>query len=301
MKESVSSLKRRWRSDAGQELALAVQGAIRDNRPLDGLGLAEVNGRVDLRFIPLAAEFALLSGVHLESLDLSGAMASNLRLVDSEIRDCVFGSAECRYWHLQNTLVRDCSFTRADLRDSTLGEWRNGRGNRYSRTNFAFARLQRSTTRAAIYEDCDFSNAQLDKVNFWQSTVIRCRFAGKLRDVIFDGRNLGEGKPDINPMQDVDFSEAHFDGCEFRGVNFASIRLPPDPDLLLVKDSEEVDRAIMALDRLAAGPDTDAVHMALQHAAELLDFGGEALLNARDVGVSPERIAELLPSVGRRG
>jgi Pentapeptide repeats (8 copies) len=73
-------------------------------------------------------------------------------------------------------------------------------------------------------------------VNFWQSSIIGCTFAGPLTDVVFDGRMLNEAKPDPNPMRDVDLSGAIFDGVEFRGVTFDRVRLPSDPDLYLIRD-----------------------------------------------------------------
>jgi hypothetical protein len=75
--------------------------------------------------------------------------------------------------------VRDGSFVKSDLRRSVPGEWYAGAGNRFERV--------------------DFSSAELDRINFWQSSLVRCRFAGPVRDVVFDRRMSGEGKAGPQP------------------------------------------------------------------------------------------------------
>jgi hypothetical protein len=271
-----------------------VQDRVLRNEPLDGLGLQATGGRVDLRYMPFPADLGGLVGVGLRGVDLSGAKLGNLRLVDSVVENCVFDRADCQYWHLRGSSVNDCSFVGADLRYATLGEWFDGKGNTYRRVRFVSTRFLRSSTRAATYEDCDFSNAELDRVNFWQSSLIRCTFAGPVRDVVFDGRMLGEGKPDGNPMDHVDFSDAALDGCEFRGLRLDSVKLPADPALFRIRDVAVIARAEAALARAGNDPQAALVAIVLGHARETLATGGDALINARDAGPAGEVVAALL-------
>jgi hypothetical protein len=76
------------------------------------------------------------------------------------------------------------------------------------------------------------------------SSLIRCRFAGKLDAVIFDGRMLGDEKPDPNPMLDVDLSATVINACDFRAIDFSRVSLPADGDLFLVTDEEVLARAL---------------------------------------------------------
>jgi uncharacterized protein YjbI with pentapeptide repeats len=163
---SRSERERRWFTVGGRELRLAVQRRFLAGEGLEGLGLSAVGGRVDLRGIPLTADFALPAGAELRHLDISGANVANLGLLDCTVVDCLFDGADCQFWRQRGTAVADTSFAEADLRHSSLGECREGRGNHYRRVSFRSARLRGATTSAATYEDCDFSHAELDRVNF---------------------------------------------------------------------------------------------------------------------------------------
>ncbi|MEV6348584.1 hypothetical protein [Actinoplanes sp. NPDC051851] len=127
--KDVAALKKRWTSAAGRDLARTAQQRILRNEALDGIGLQEVDGRADLRCMTFPAIFRELSGVRIRRVDLSGAKLANLRIVDAAIEDCRFEGAGCRYWHLRGSSVDGRSFARVDLRDSTLEEWFQERGN----------------------------------------------------------------------------------------------------------------------------------------------------------------------------
>jgi uncharacterized protein YjbI with pentapeptide repeats len=275
-------------------LAQTVQRRILGNEALHGLALPEIDGRIDLRNLPFPAHIRQFSDVQLRGVDLSGAMLANIRITDSTFENCTFDGANCQFWHLRGSLVVGCSFVKADLRNSTLGEWFDGRGNTYRRVNFGSARLFGSTTSAAVYEDCDFSHADLKRINFWQSSLIRCKFAGPVREVVFDGRMLGEGKPTSNPMEQVDLSDATLDGCDFRGVTFDSVVLPADPALIRIRDVKTIDLAVAALAGGRGDLRSRLAEVVLDNARQLLETGGDVLLNLRDVGPAAELLSGLL-------
>ena len=298
MNETAAALKRRWKSPAGERLRGEARARLLSGDTLEGLELHNFNGRVDLRGTVFPGETTNLQGVQLRNIDFSAAALSNFRFVDCVIEDCAFDQANCRDWRLWGTKVVDCSFGGADLRNSSLGAWRDGRGNTFTRVSFISAKLSDVGTTAAVYEDCDFSFADLRNVNFWQSSLIRCKFAGVVREVTFDGRMLGEGKPDANPMLDVDFTEAEFDGCDFRGVDFSSVRLPRDHDLVLIDNAELLERAVAGLPEARTDESAVLARMIFGHAKKLLGFGPVALLNLRDFPMAADLFRELLMDAG---
>ncbi|MEV0569141.1 pentapeptide repeat-containing protein [Dactylosporangium sp. NPDC050588] len=295
---SAAALKRRWTTPTGRSSAADILRRLQTGEALGDLGLDTVDARVDLRGITFGARYLRFTGVRLTGLDLSHADVSLVELTGCQLDDCRFERAVCRDWKVFATDVTDCSFAGANLRDSSLGYWHGGRGSVYERVSFVGAKLIDASTLTAVYRDCDFSSAQLQKVNFWQSSLIRCRFAGPVKDVIFDGRVLGEPKPDPNPMEDVDFTDARLENCTFRGVRFDRVRLPKDPDLVLIPDVAMYDRVI-ALAQANLEPEP------ARFAATFLDLsrrtkppGSATLLNLRDLAPYGAEIGEILVMAG---
>jgi hypothetical protein len=144
----------------------------------------------------------------------------------------------------------------------------------------------------AVFEDCDFTDAKLAKVKFEQCTLTRCRFAGELREVVFDGRDLTD-RPAPQPMDTVDFSDATFRRVEFLGFDLDAVTLPKDPDIRLVRRAPCVARHGVDLldgdDRTEArvlramfenrlrGPGTDN-ESAVFNRRDYLELGGPQLL-----------------------
>lgn len=247
-----SGLRKRWATAEGRERAEEATACLLSGRTLARLDLGEVDGRVDLRGLPMpiprrlrrfeaAGWFAeelgalvQLRGVRLERLDLSGAQLQSLRFRDSEIVDCIFAGADCRDWRLWGTEVSDCGFRTAVLHEAAVGTWHEGRRNAWRRVDFSGADFRVAVSWMAVYEDCDFSAARLEKVKFEQCALTRCRFAGKLSEVVFDGRNL-TSRPAPPPMDMVDFSDATFRQVDFMGFDLDGITLPRDPGIRLLR------------------------------------------------------------------
>jgi uncharacterized protein YjbI with pentapeptide repeats len=219
---------------------------------MTGLGLGEVDGRTDLRGLPApipkrrrrfeaAGWFAeelgglvVLRGIRLEALDLSGGQLQSLRFFASQIADCRLDEASCQDWRLWDAEVTDCSFAAASLRDAALGTWHEGRRNVWRRVDFSGADFRVVAPLGAVFEDCDFSGARIANVRFEQCAFIRCRFAGSLHEVVFDGRKVADG-PLPAPMESVDFTDAFLDQVEFMGLDLSRVILPRDPDVRLIR------------------------------------------------------------------
>jgi uncharacterized protein YjbI with pentapeptide repeats len=227
-----------WHGESG--LAADVVTHLAEGRDLDDLGLASVDGRVDLRGLPGsgtevggADAIVTLRDTGPQGLDLSGARLGNWRLHDCEIRDCLLTGADCHDWRLWATTVSDADFTGASLRGAAVGTWEGGVGNSWIRVSFRDADLRVGVCWAARFEDCDFTGADLTGTRFEQCTLLGCRFGGELNDVLFDGRGVS-GRPPSPPMEAVDFTGATFGGVEFLGFDLAGVTLPDDPNLRLV-------------------------------------------------------------------
>jgi len=127
-----------------------------------------------------------------------------------------------------------CSFTKADLRGAAVGTGHAGRGNVWRQVDFSGADFRVGVSQGALYEACEFAAAKVSGVQFSQCTFDRCRFAGLVANVLFDGRDLPD-RPAPPQMRDVDFSAAEFREVEFRRFDLEDVRLPDDPDIRLYR------------------------------------------------------------------
>jgi uncharacterized protein YjbI with pentapeptide repeats len=170
----------------------------------------------------------------LARIDFSRAKLNGWRLRDCEIFDCKLDNAHCSEWMLWHSMIRDCTFAGADLRRSLLGTYPEGGRVKWQRVGFNDADMRRASAYGAIFEDCDFSNARLDEVNFHQRDFVRCRFAGVMEEVLFDGRRLPDHAV-ASEMKAVDFQGAHFISVDFRGYSLQGVALPRDPDVFSIR------------------------------------------------------------------
>jgi uncharacterized protein YjbI with pentapeptide repeats len=255
----MAGLGDRWRTPVGQALAEEAVARLVAGRGLDGLGLGWHDGRVDLRglpapipsrlrrfesrgwFVEVLGNLITFRGARLLGLDLSGAQLQSLRFFGCQITDCRLDGANCQDWRLWDTEVADCGFSRASLRDAVVGTWHEGRRNAWRRVDFTRTDFRVVEPLEAVFEDCDFSGAKIVGVDFSQCAFARCRFAGSLNRVLFDGREL-PGRPAPPPMSKVDFAAAVFRDVEFRGFGLEDVTLPPEPDVRLYRRARCVAR-----------------------------------------------------------
>jgi hypothetical protein len=177
----------------------------------------------------------VLRGVILEGLDLSGSRLQGLSFFDSKIANSRFDGADCKDWGLWGVEISEASFDGTNMRGAVLGAWYEGHGDVYRNVSFVRADLRNIVCDSATFVDCDFSFARIASVDFGSSSFIRCRFAGELRDVIFWDRGFDTGKPDPNPMEDVDFSAATLRFVEFGRLNLDRVVLPSNPDHVIIR------------------------------------------------------------------
>ena len=254
----------RWQTPDGSRLAREVFERLIAGVPLSDLQLGEHEGRIDLRGLhapdvikeqlPPFRNWSLqkLKGAlefrnaRWDSMDLSGSHLKYARFFDSQITNCRFDYSDCQDWGLWGTDVTKTTFIAANLSNAVLGPWYQGRGNTYNFVDFSRADFGGIVSTTATYIDCDFANAKLEKIEFQSSAFIRCRFAGEVREVIFYDHGFKTGKPDPNPMEDVDFSRAQLRWVEFRRLNLDRVRLPESRDRLILKNYPCVLRKALA-------------------------------------------------------
>lgn len=275
-------LRKRWQTADGQRLAEQALSTLgrkpwwRRRRTLVDLPLGRHGGRIDLRGLALAppqdtgvdlgvaglsiaAGVPTLEGVTLEAVDLSGSRLQGLHLHGCTLRDCMFDDAFCRDWRLWNCRVERCSFVRANLREAALATWPDGGTNEWLQIDFSNADLRAAVISGGVFQECTFANARLEKVAFEQSILERVTFAGRVSDVLFDGRAL-PGRQEPRELS-ADFSAAFFTDVDFHGYTLDNVRFPNDEDLTVVRRllcvgrylAEQVTETAMELDRRVAG------------------------------------------------
>lgn len=229
-----SEMRERWLSPEGKAQAAKVVRALSRGRDLARIGVDRFDGRFDLRglIVEIPGEVATkvegdrsvtdasklweFKGTTLSDLDLRGAILPHFRFFTAQIENCLFDNADLRGWRLWGTDVMDSSLRGADLRDTSLGGWEKGRGNVYERADFSGSNLSGVWTHAARFVECEFSQAKLDKAEFWGCEFIRCTFAGTLREVIFHRRFMSkeQGEIPLEPrLEDVDLSHTALRDC----------------------------------------------------------------------------------------
>lgn len=182
-----------------------------------------------------------------------------------------------------------------------VGTWHDGRRNEWRRVDFTGADLRVAACQSALYEDCDFSSANLTNVTFGQCALVRCTFSGRMRDVVFDGRELPGNSPP-QPLVEVDFGRAVFEDVELLGYVLDRVVLPRDPDVRVIRGYRSVvERALAQLGddeslpaRMLRAEFSNWLHMAraatedsVFNRRDYLASGGEELADLAAVVLGP--------------
>jgi uncharacterized protein YjbI with pentapeptide repeats len=182
----------------------------------------------------------------LANIDLSYAELPHIMFMACEIRNCRFQRANVQDGGLWGCRVTDTSFEGANLRSVVLGGAEYP-PTPYERVSFASADLRDAVPGAADFTDCDFSGARIDKLEFKGCTFVRCRFAGRLSDVIWAAADDRDPKR-RGSLVDVDMSDTVLTFCAFRGLDLSDVKLPGEPEHIVFEDFAcAVERALAAL------------------------------------------------------
>lgn len=234
---SAAELKRRWYEPENAGLRMAVLEWLRGHGRKPG-GLAEVDGRVDLRGIPLTASPVTFggkddpaAGVRWSSLDLRRAQLDGLRFFAARVENCLFDSANLMDLRLWGTEVVDCSFRHAEMSGGLgSGEW-SGRRNIWRRVVFEGTKLGGSGFTGCVLEECRFEKNDR-RLLIEDSEVIACTFRGHFDSLLVDRRGYRWA---VDPRAfSADFSAATFTDSHIVGYSLDQVQLPKQPELIVI-------------------------------------------------------------------
>jgi hypothetical protein len=226
----------------------------------------------DVRFEPETLNVEL-EGITAERVDFSGLRFHSFLTERCSFVECDFSDVHAQWLPFGDggSLFRDCSFRGASIGD------------------FGDVRLER----------CDFTDTNLEGWFTWEADLVECRFAGRLSDVVFNGRNLEDSRP--NEFVGNDFRDADLDGVAFRlGIDLDAQLLPEGPQYLRIRDLPSRVRQARDQVRRWSKPDRETALQVLQviekvYVGEPDVFTKRAFLlemsDSREVG---ERVLDLL-------
>lgn len=178
-----------------------------------------------------------LSGVRFEpppeGVNFDGAVFEDVDFSDIRVD---------RYYVRASTFER-CDFSRSVLK---VGSFSVPPPSVYRGCRFDRADLRQCNPGLARFEQCSFEGAKIDGWESWNAEFVDCRFAGRLRKVIFSAGMGGDPeiyerapehlkrfhKPRSEPLafRGNDFRNADLDEVEFRGgIDLDAQLLPDDP------------------------------------------------------------------------
>lgn len=310
------ALRDRWKSREGQALAAEAVGYLLGSTKALPQGFGFHEGRIDLRGLEVSSPviggtvsaggttFKSLSGVvevrdaEWNGLDLSQARLGSFKLFDSEISNCWFDQAYCRGWRLWDSRVGHSSFGAADLRDAAIGTGTRAGSVAWRDVSFDLADMRGVLAKGALIERCTFRGSKLSNSEFLQSTLRDCVFAGTLRDVLFDCREV-DSRPTPGVLVNLDFSQSTFEDVEFRGAHFEGLKLPSVAGIYVIPAFPQVARRAL---ELLDGNTSMGARMLRAQFANSLKLPGSAdsvdIFNRRDYLASGgESLADLAETV----
>jgi len=283
-------LAARWSPDQAE----VARRSLLCGTPLSPFGIHD--GRIDLRGLRFGpddvvhpAKFFELDGIKVAGVDLSDGTFTRWCMSRTRFSDCRFDRSTFDGLRTYSARFDRCSFIGADLREASLGGWttRWGRrvyGARYADCDFTKADLRYLNVGHARFRDCAFVGSRWRGTRTMSAVFEDCDFrAAALREVMFDGRELGAGIPrrrGKNRLAGCDFSTTRLDGCSFIAIDFRDCVPPSGPDVVLI-DNFPV-RAQAAMRYLRDQPGSEA-----RTAAAVLNIeaGPAMLLPADAVGL----------------
>lgn len=195
-------------------------------------------GLLDLRGIPLSFESGMeLKRVEIRETDFSYAQLGQIVLKQCAFDHVIFREIESSRWNERASHFTNVDFAQAKLRDAAIGI----DGSIYKKVSFQGVDFTGASFYRPQFTNCDFSHAKLQKLDFYVSNFVNCKFCGKLKTVWFrryypikeDEKRMGVAVP--NEMRNVDFSEASlWDAVFTGGLDLSSIVLPKDGSHILL-------------------------------------------------------------------
>lgn len=206
-----------------------------EGRPLVGLEIGEIDGRLDLNSIaPARAVPTRIEGVAWDSLHFTRCDLNNLRLLNCTITNCVFQQCNCESWRVWASTVSASQFRVSDLRSSSLGAELDGKRTLYRDVEFDSSDLRDTSHSGVDYSSCRFSRCRIKKVDFGKSSFMNCSFIGELREVVFNSP-WGAPRPDVE-IRNLDLTQARLRYTAFHSLDLDSVRFPEDDEHIICEN-----------------------------------------------------------------
>lgn len=263
----MKELTRRWSTDEGKQLKTEIIDCIKRGLSFDTVeNLEKVDGRYDFRGIvfsespemlkvksyEVASKPLILNGLDLSRIDFSyadfrGTYWSKCNVTNSIFLKANFKMVEINASNFLNVIFDKCNFGYGYLNTKNGGE-----SGSFIKVSFIECDLSKTIFHFPVIQNCKFENCKLYETNFDTSQFCDTKFVGLLDSVFFRGRI--EPAPDlfsklfrskrldniVNPMENVDFSQAELRGVSFsNGIDLRKCIFPDSGRYLFVENLKE--------------------------------------------------------------
>jgi uncharacterized protein YjbI with pentapeptide repeats len=247
MTGGLRELRARWSDPDRRDLVKDAVNALLAGDSLDSLPIGRHEGRFDLRASWLVSTRGVndptlagrlgavptLRNVTIADIDFTASTA-RLNLDGCAMSNCVLDQVGWQGWSVCRSHMEDCSFARADLRDShfdagndlktpTGSGWdEHGVRSVYRRCDFTRTRTGPYVGwGSALFEDCLFADTAFSNYaggpQFFGASFIACVFTGSYKSLEFGYRREPVGLPEpLKPaVRNVDFRRAAIEYLTF--------------------------------------------------------------------------------------
>ena len=334
MNPDQSALSERWSANPMRQAGKDALDRLRRGLAPNAARLPVVNGLADLRGFQFPSPVVLneisgsagpLSGRDrvqrikgretLHRITLADVDFSFAKVGGTFWENCTFERVKFREADLRSVRFAACNFKDVDFDQSNMentyhGTTINSTNGTYERVTFRASNLVRSVYSSPRFSNCDFSRARLDGVDFRGSRFERCKFAGRLNQVWFRGRfpDASPGEQEalrrtgidpaslVNPMHQVDFSDAVLDDCMFvNGIDLSTCRFSNDGVHIVIRNRTATFRELEdRISRTWSEPSRSAALRLCQRLSSRQDKVGQAMdvINRQTFGAPPTGKAE---------
>lgn len=246
MSGSLSELRARWSDSDRHDLVKDAVNALLAGESLDSLPIGRHRGRFDLRASWLVSTRGVndpnltgrlgavptLRNVTIANIDFTGSTA-RLDLDACRIINCVLDRVGWQGWSVRRSHIEDCSFVRADLRDSSFDAGNDvqtpaGRSWDDPAARSVYRRCDFTRTRTgpyvgwgnALFDDCLFADTAFSNYvgpQFFGASFTACTFTGNYKSLEFGYPREPTGLPGpfIPAVRNVDFRRASIEYLTF--------------------------------------------------------------------------------------
>lgn len=153
-------------------------------------------------------------------IDMNSPIFTDVDFIGCVFNDVTFGDAR-----LYNCNFQNCNFTKVDLRNATIG----ANDGIYDNCTFKKCDFRKGYFYKPVMVNCLFDDCKFKSVDFKASAFNKCKFIGKLNDVIFHGDYISKTTEGASPnlMVEVDFFETTWSYVCFEHCDLSSC-IPPN-------------------------------------------------------------------------